>query len=543
MSGKSSGSLATVVGTACWRWMACALALVWLGLFLVRATAPSDFMDNSQDRQAGYVQDLLCNGNIACQLDQNGVLCAKPPLYTWLAGACSLPWGRTTELGLQLPNSLAILACVLMLWGVGRWRFGAWAGFFAAVMFLVSPGGLRWIFLARTDGLYMLLVAGAAVAAFRAWTGAVRGWGWFWLLAALATLTKGPQGLLPVGAALAACSWMERREPEKLPSGGGRWWPGLLLFLALCGGWLAWAYADFGAAVFHKMFGEELVGHALNSKGRGEPLWQTFHKPALALFQRFAPWSLLTLAGLWAVFRRPAVEAGARRLERFLAWYLLSGLLMFSLASHKRQDLISPLVPAAAWLAGREAARWMERLRWRPRVVLAVAAAGWAVLAAACFSYYHFLPSRNSQKEVVQTQALRLMAAEFEARFGRECPVLYPLEGGAAARGQQAFQFFLGTMCRSVPMAEAVRAFSGEKPAVAAVTNAGAFQAAVGAAGGKCYARVSWSGVRELPAASGKTLEPVVMLSIVANMPAGELGRSGCRESCAGGQPTGMKRN
>jgi hypothetical protein len=223
------------------------------------------------------------------------------------------------------------------------------------------------------------------------------------------------------------------------------------------------------------------------------------------------------------VFRRPAAEAGERRFERFLAWYLLSGLLMFSLASHKRADLLSPLAPAAAWLAGREAARWMARLQWRPQRVLAVTAAAWVLLVGACFAYYHFWPASIHRKEVVQTEALHRMAAEFEARFGRGFPLLYPVEGGDAVRGPQTFQFFLGTMCRGVPAAEAVRKFASPEPAVAAVGNAAEFRREVEAAGGKCYDIVSWPGVRELPRGGGKSPEPVAILSIVANRPAAEL--------------------
>ncbi len=527
MAGMTDESLVKVVPSAPWRWLAGTVVLAWLALWLVRATAPSDLLDNSQDRQAGYVQDLLCNGNLSCQMDQDGVLCTKPPLYNWLAGLGSLPWGRTTEFGLQLPGGLAVLACALMLWFTGRRRFGAWAGLFAALMLLASPGGLRWIHLARTDGLYMLLVAGAAAAAFRAWTGAGRGWIWFWLLAALATLTKGPQGLAPVAAALAACAWAERREAaERLPSNGWRWCPGLLVFVALCGGWLAWAWADFGSEVPRRMLGQELVGHALDSKGRGHPLWQTFYQPALFLAQRFAPWILLTALGLWRVFWHPAAEPGERRFERFLAWYLLSGLLMFSLASHKREDLLSILAPAAAWLAGREAALWLGRLHWRPRPVLSVVAAGWLILTAACLWYYHFSGAWNHKKEIGQTQALRAMAAEFEARFGRGCEVLYVKEGTVLMRGSQAFQFFLGTMRRGISTEEAVRKFAGPEPVLAAVGDAAAFRAAVAAAGGKCYDIVPWPREHERSPGGGKGPEPA-LLSIVANRPAAELNETG----------------
>src|SRR5262249_57202466 len=78
------------------------------------------------------------------------------------------------------------------------------------------------------DGLFSLTVAGAALAAFRAW---MRGGGWtpFWLAAAAATLTKGPLGLLLAAFGLGAVVW-ERRTGRSKPLEGSHAL-GIVLFL------------------------------------------------------------------------------------------------------------------------------------------------------------------------------------------------------------------------------------------------------------------------------------------------------------------------
>jgi hypothetical protein len=518
-----------------WVWLV--LSLAWLGLFLARLTAPSDLLDSSQDRQAGYLQDLLCNGHLACQVDQNGAICTKPPLFTWLAGLLSLPFGRPTELGLFLPGALAVLGTTWLLWWAGRRWLGEWAGGIAAAALLLSAFGCHFIVLGRADSLYMLLVGGAGVAAFAAWTERAS-WLWFWLLAAAATLTKGPQGMLPVAAALAVCAVWERREPHPCTvTWGWSGWVGLALFLGLVLGWLAWAMTGFGGEVMRRMLHDELLGHAVNSKGRGEPIWQTCHKPIAWLLPRFAPWSAAAGIAVWRACRRRGLETC--RFSRFCAAWLLAGLLMFSLASHKRMDLLSILLPATAWLAGYELAGWKERLAWPARWVLWVLAAGWLAVLGVTFGYYHSR-SYAARPVVLQTRAIRQMAAAFEARMGRSAELLYvggwgEPEEKVRTQSPQAFQFYLGTLRPTQPLEAIVARFSGPEPALAAVGNLEAFREELAKTGAPCYVLLPWPDAR-VPA----------LLNIVANRPPQAIGWPGVPSGAtatagaasAGGRPT-----
>src|SRR5687767_5768119 len=107
-------------------------------LLCIRLSSPSDLADGyHQERAAAYVIDAVENRNWICQHGADGQITSKPPLYTWLSGLATLVIGRPTWAGLVLSSALAMLITAAVLWRLGR-NFGAWAGFLAALIYLVS---------------------------------------------------------------------------------------------------------------------------------------------------------------------------------------------------------------------------------------------------------------------------------------------------------------------------------------------------------------------------------------------------------------------
>ena len=341
-------------------WVVLAVAVVLYG---IRMAGPSDLADDyHQERAAAYVMDALRHGNWICQYGYYGEVSSKPPMLTWLAALASLPFDRATWFTLSLPGALATTALAVLIFSVGSRAFGRVAGFFGALMYLVSPIGAKQMVLVRIDGLFSLTVAVTALLAFHAWqTG--RGWRWFWLAGAVATLTKGPLGVLLGAVGLLAAIW-ERRAVK------GNHLIGVILYFVICGGWFALAYAKFGKPLIDVMLGQELAGHLVEDS-RIKPFAQ-FYSPTVVFLSRFAPWSILTCIGIWRAFKRPS-----HPFERFVSCWFLGGLVIFSCAAHQRPDLIFPLVPAAALLAGRALADWLpERRYWLVPAVSALALLG-----------------------------------------------------------------------------------------------------------------------------------------------------------------------
>jgi hypothetical protein len=192
-------------------------------------------------------------------------------------------------------------------------------------------------------------------------------------------------------------------------------------------------------------------------------------EPSLYFLSRFAPWSLLACLGIWRAFRKPAKEDEERRGERFWTAYLLVGLIILSVASHKRPDLNLPLLPAAALLAGREISRWS---RARSRGVLAWGTAGVAVAVLAGFGLYSHV-FRAKDPKVRQTVLARDFANHLRAQVGEDFPF-------AHVDSPYALQFFLNTIRPETSYEEARRLLTGVPPAFVVVRRMDRFKKETG---------------------------------------------------------------
>ncbi|MBL9128532.1 MAG: glycosyltransferase family 39 protein, partial [Verrucomicrobiales bacterium] len=211
-----------------------------LVLFAVRCLGPSNLTDNDQERPASYVLDAVVNGHWIVQYDWTGDITSKPPAYTWLAGAITAATGGPSLWALYLPCALAMFGAAALIAREAARAFGArtalWTGLFA----LANPLSAKLVALARTDPLFTFAVTWTAVLAFRAWRKG-RGWEWAWFAAALATLTKGPLGLV-LGFA-GTLAWLRERRPgAPTPFGRGHL-AGVAVWLALGLGWFALAWS------------------------------------------------------------------------------------------------------------------------------------------------------------------------------------------------------------------------------------------------------------------------------------------------------------
>ena len=433
-------------------WIA-GVVLLWLALFAVRLTGPPYYTDKDQERPASYIMDVVQNGNWIVQRDFTGDITSKPPLYTWLGALVMLPGGRMNALVLYLPTALATLGVTMLVLFAGARYWGKAAGLFGSVFYLSNSGIWKQIALARTDALFSFTVAWAALEAYRAWTGD-KGWVRFWLAASVSTLTKGPLGvLLACGGLLAA--WIERRTGHSAGFNLKRFlWPGIIIWLFLSLGWFALSLLVEGNDVFNKIIQRELIGHLIGgqaaSGGGISPAFTNAYKPLFYFVSRFAPWSLISLAAFWIVWKRPSKDETCRRFERFLLCWFIVGLTIFSIAGHVRGDLIFPLIPPAALLAGKLAADLLNsRSQWKPFAV--AVAIGSLSIAGAAFEYI-VLHARDGYS--LQTTALRDLAAELNR--DKACPPLVHLDTPFT------FQMYLNTFVPVVNLNQSAALLDGE---------------------------------------------------------------------------------
>ena len=432
------------------------LILLVLGIFAIRLMAQSNLMDKDQERPASYVLDVLKNGHLICQTDWTGDITSKPPLYTWLSALFALPFDRFERFALYLPSALAVLFLTLMIRASGGKRFSPVAGFMGALVFILSPISARLLLMARTDSLFTLMIALTAFAALRSWEKG-GGWIWFWLAAAAATLTKGPLGVLIGAMGLLAVFWEKRRGTP--PPLRGAQLPGIVIFFLLTLGWFGLACLDMGRPVVDKMIFSELISHAVRAN-REKMFEFNYLNSTIYFIHRYAPWSIVACIGLWRVFRHPAVDVSERRYERFLTCWLLGGLTVFSLAPHQRGDLVFPIIPPAAILAGRAMERWFAKYSLR---ALLAAASAVSVIVFSVFAYYYVV-FWQTDPLVIRTEGMRRIAGEVRAKIGDDAPLVY-------VDAPYSLQFFMNTMKRVVTPAEAARQLAGSNAVYVAVCN------------------------------------------------------------------------
>lgn len=447
------------------------VALVWLALLGMRLLAPNDLIDRDQGLSCAYILNAVNEGEWICQLDHHGDAGSKPPLHTWLGALAVLVFGNNL-FAVGLPSALATLALALWVTLSGSRLFGERAGALAGLSFLLCVMSTRLLVVVRSDPLFSLLVALAAGAAFRAWR-AGRSWHPFWVLATLATLAKGPLGLVLAAGGLLAVPWTRREGARGAPARG--WWIGSLYYVAVSAGWFLLAWWDKGDLFIDEVVREELVGHVVRNDA-GQGFLETFYKPTLYLLGRYLPWSLLTLPALWRTLRRPARGSEERAFERFLVCWLAVGLVVLTLAAHKRADLLAPLLPPAALLTGRELSRLTAAWRVPRRRAAAAAAVVGALALLTVYSTVH-VARRDMTRKSVAARAFALSLAE---RL-EDVSIL------EFATGDFTPQFYLGTFRFVLGDEEALDALIGAEPAYLVVRGGRRLEEAATAAGAEVF--------------------------------------------------------
>jgi 4-amino-4-deoxy-L-arabinose transferase-like glycosyltransferase len=440
------------------------LALVAISIFAIRLSLPSVLDDRGFYLHGAWVLDAVQNGNWICPRNHLGDLTSKPPLYIWLAGLATLAFARISLFTMLLPGAIATVGAAAAIWVFGRESFGNRAGLLGALAYLLSYGGATQIALARPDGVFAFAVTMGALAAFRAWTSG-RGWTWFWLAAAAATLAKGPLGLLLAALGLLAVAW-EKWNGRVAPIRGSHRL-GVVLFLVITGGWFGLAYLQHGQALVDRMVFRELFRHAIGEGDGAGPGHPVYIQPVNFLLN-LAPWSLFACIGFWRTWKYPASNADERRAERFLFCWFFAGLLVFTLASHRQARLLFPIIPAAALMAGRELARWATNMR--PRALLVTGATLTVVgLSVIAVSYHLF---RDDGQRIARAQGMQELALSIRDRVGDGFPITH-------VDTPFSLQFFLNSTAPLASAQQAASVLSGPRVAFVAVRDLDALRIAL----------------------------------------------------------------
>ncbi len=321
------------------------------GLLLLAGLGAVALTDRDEGANAEAAREMLAERSWISPTLGGAPRFAKPAFVYWLmAGAyAALGVGETAA---RLPSAVAALALVLVQYAFVRWAFGRDAAWRAALVLLLSVEYVAIGRMALTDATLALWTTVAGYAFLRGWWGAPPRGRWYalaWIAAGLATLAKGPVGLLiPLAGALAylaVASGLRQAWREAWP------FRGLALFLLVALPWYAAMFWIHGWDYAARARGETLGRVIRPVTGPGGTA--LFYVPVLLL--GFFPWSAFLPDALAGALRRARARARASRADAvtvFAAVWLLAGVALFSVAQTRLPHYVLPLFPAAALLVG-----------------------------------------------------------------------------------------------------------------------------------------------------------------------------------------------
>lgn len=373
----------------------------------------------------------------------------KPPLLFWLIHLSSLITGGLNEWAARLPSAAAAVATVLLTYRMGRRLVSRRAGWLAAAVLATSVKVLWQGRFGQIDMLLCALVAAALWFWIRAYTEErPRLYPLFFLFAGLATLAKGPVGLLPPLLSVVAYLLVVREPAELRRMRIGR---GLLLWAAVVLAWLVPAALDAGWGYFEIMVFKQNVTRYADPWHHFQPVWYYLW----VLPAEFYPWFALLPSAVVLGWRRLRGTEGERRGYLFaLSWTVVT-LVFFSASPAKRSVYLLQMYPAMALLVGaaldRLGAGWKDLSKGERRGVVWPLGllAGVAVLLPVVAP---FVAEHNAERlaplgaglvpEVVAAACLGAagaLAAWWLARRGLLATAAGALAGGTAVMGLTLF--------------------------------------------------------------------------------------------------------
>lgn len=260
----------------------------------------------------------------------------KPPLYYWLVAAAFKLLG-IHEFAARLPSALLAIGCVAAVYVVNRRCFGELAGIFGALILTTS---VEFFYLAKAAVTDMTLTLCLTVSLL---SYIEKRYYLVYLFAALATLTKGPVGLLVPGAIIFLHMLMTRNFSEIKHM---HIWTGSLLYISIAVPWYWFMYGMHGSAFIDTFLGFHNITRFTSPEHPEGLLWY-YYLPVLIV--GFYPWISLLPQAVSAAFKANRQES--RVLSFLLVWAAFI-FVFFTISQTKLVSYILPMFPPMAMIVG-----------------------------------------------------------------------------------------------------------------------------------------------------------------------------------------------
>lgn len=342
------------------------LALALLGaLLFLPGLGRRDLWNPDEARYAEVAREMRLAGSWAIPRLNGEVYTQKPPLLFWAINLAAFLTGGVGETSTRIPVALAAIGSLLLVYRLGERLFSRRAGWIAALAFATC---LRILWQGRFGQIDMLLGFFVTLAVWF-W---VRGttehrpglYPLFFLSAGVATLAKGPVGLLPpllsILAFLAVTRDREEVKRLRIPFG-------LLLWAAVVLAWLIPAGLAGGEEYLRQVVFKQNFTRYTNPWHHFQP-WYYY---LTVIPAEFFPWSFLLPTALVVGWRRLVREGGSafsRQGFLFALCWMVVTVVFFSISPGKRTVYVVSMYPAMALMVGaaldRIAAGWPRDRGW-----------------------------------------------------------------------------------------------------------------------------------------------------------------------------------
>ncbi len=300
--------------------------------------------DPDEGRSAEVAREMLATGHWLVPTIGFDQFHDKPAFYYWMLAASMRLFGAT-DYAVRLPGVVAATLCVVAtaLWA-GRY-LGRSTGLLSALILATTLGFVGMSRIVLTDATFSWWIVAALLYGSAWWMeGRTRRWPtWpFYVLLALATLTKGPAAPVLAALVLVPFAWRTR-----LPIAWGRTRPlqGALILLAVAGTWYAAASLAAPEYVWNFLWNHNVRRYAEGGGGHSASVL-TF---CWLLPAAYLPWSLYfpTTA---ARLVRSARRAPLAHPVLFCVIWVASVVGFFSLSGCKLVTYVLPAFPPLAVL-------------------------------------------------------------------------------------------------------------------------------------------------------------------------------------------------
>ncbi|NDK37882.1 glycosyltransferase family 39 protein [Pseudoxanthomonas gei] len=320
----------------------------------------------------------------------------KPPLTYWAVASSVAVFGRNPWAA-RLPAALAYLLTVWLTWRIAQ-RLAPGSEAQAAVIYatMLLPFGASQVI--TTDFILTASETLAVWAFIEARFGGSRRWQpWLalmWAGFALAFMTKGPPGLLPLLVLFAFNALMPRQARFRTV----HWW-GLLVFVLLAFPWYVAVILD-NPGLFGHLVGDEVVSRVATDEFGRHGQWYGWLEVYLpTLLVGTLPWTVSLARWLRALpasllrWWRDRAGREANAADLLLALWVLLPLLVFCLARSRLPLYLLPLfAPLAVAMAAQRLHAGQALPRW-PWLL------GWTVALLALKFTTSLLPSSSNAAE------------------------------------------------------------------------------------------------------------------------------------------------